>query len=631
MTETLPLRDRYVGLIDEIVQMTLKGKIRSKEQVYQMLVKAIEAGTGEVFEHCLGDQLVATQRQIEIQTDEFKLAKANRILRALQTIQGEWQRWQAQNQSDEVIAIALEQIILADSASRLSAFLRSIDPNHPHSLNLDELNLAWRSLARFANRRAEAEHKVELLKISEGIDWGLQSWEQVQEYLVSWIYDQSREQIGFSGTPEQQGPWALWAKHSIHPLPQALFKTLSLGRSPADFAASCGAIDLNTWVELAILLQFLQRGLVSWFDKLVYDSKVGSKLSISAFLEFAILWSQLANGFDRATLLTTQQRSRYSHGAFQVTIQILRTFAQREYFPLYGGVFASFSPAHTREALLYLDEPLRQVEGTQGKARILTLLAFSLRVHGQYDRANQLHQEALEIARTGNDRVCETANLNHLSRNCAAQKHYAEAVNYSQRALILSRQVGDRLGEANALVNVGYSEVLLAQQRESGDPDVYESAINYLQQGLKLAERLGDRQSQALCFSSLGIAHILLDQPQAAIAYLESCIQAAQFSGDLYLKGLSLAYLAEAYYRLQDSPKALWTGALGMYLLEQISAREWRQAAGLLTILQGQMGEAPFQDVLQKNRSQIIAVIGVDGYDHLPELLRKYRHDGMMG
>jgi tetratricopeptide (TPR) repeat protein len=625
MTETPPLRDRYLELIDQIVQTTLKGKIRSKEQIFQMLVQGVSTGTGEIFERCLGDQLAATQRQVDIQTDEFKLAKANRILRALQTIESEWQRWQEQNQSDDAIVAALQNIILAEPSNRLDAFLRVLDPNHPQSLNLDELKLASQALIRLANRRSEPDLKAELLQIAEGIAQGLQSWNRLQEHLVSWIYEQSKGQLGFEGTSSgQPGPWGIWAKYSTSPHLHALFQALASNRSITELAAQYSAIDLKAWVELAITLQLLQRGLVSWFDKLVYDSKVGSKLSISTFLAFAVIWSQLANGFNQSTALGSSEKTRFANGSFFVTLQTLRTFAQRDYFPLYGGVYASFSPTQARDALIYLDEPLRQVDGTQEKARIVTLLAYSLRIQGNYDRANSLHQEVLEIARRGNDLPCEIANLNHLSRNCVAQKKYAEAVNYSQRALILSRQAGDRPGEANALANLGYSEVLQAQQLEQADPEIYQTAISYLQQGLKLSERLGDRQSQALCLSSLGIAYILLEQPQVALTYLEGAMQAAQFSGDLYLQGLNLVYLAEAYYHLQDTGKAVHTASIGMYLLEQISAREWRQAAGLLTILQGQLGTEAFQTTLRQHRTQILAVIGVDGYDHLPELLDKY-------
>ena len=95
----------------------------------------------------------------------------------------------------------------------------------------------------------------------------------------------------------------------------------------------------------------------------------------------------------------------------------------------------------------------------------------------------------------------------------------------------------------------------------------------------------------------------------------------------MYLQGRNLAYLAEANYQIANYEKAVYTGSLGMYLLEQIAADEWRQPAGLLTIIRGQMGIDKFQLLLQQNRPKMIAVIGVDGYDHIPKLLVKYQED----
>ena len=618
----LPLRDRYANLIDEIVQTTLKGKIRSQSQVYEMLLQGVTSGTGEIFELALGDRLTTLQGQVQTQTDELKLAKATRSLRALKTIQTEWERWQAQNQVTAAIAAAMQQITTAEPSDRLTALLRAIDPNRPQSLNLQQLQQLSIALQQRATQTEVIETQSSLRQLSDGIARGAASWQRLQEHLVSWMYAQQGP-LGFEAASEQRGPWALWAKQVSSPLPQALFHTLALNQSVTELAAQQHT-NLSDWVELAVILQYLQRGLVNWFDQQAYDVKAGSKLSISTFLTFAALWSQLGNGFSHATDLNVNSSQYLSAGCSQVILQILRTFAQQTYFPLYGGIFTSFSGSYLRDALSYLDEPLRQVEGTQEKARILTLLGYSQRALGQYDQAHKFHQQALEIARAAGDVRCEIANLNHLSRTYVAQKIYAEAVSYSQRALILSRQAGERLGEANALTNFGYSEVMQASLLEQATPETYETAIHYLQQGLKLSEQLGEIQSQALCCSSLGIAYLVLSQPQAAIKYLEDGLQTAQVSGDVYLRGLNLANLAEAHYSLQNSAKAVYTGCLGMYLLEQIASTEWRRPAGLLTILQGQLGEA-FQTLLAQHRSQIITVIGVDGYDYIPQLLERYK------
>ncbi|MEQ9551711.1 MAG: tetratricopeptide repeat protein [Coleofasciculus sp. G3-WIS-01] len=622
MTNSVPLRDRCFQLIDEIVAATLKGKIRSKRQVYQKLASGVSSGTGEMFERCLDERHSSTQEEIDNPASELKQAKAIRAQRALNMISSEWERVQQENQVSVAIATATQGITQADQSERLTAFVRAIDPNREPVLNLSQLAQLAKTLQQEATASSDSDGATELEQLAKGITGGLAAWGNLENDLVSWIYEQSQGSLGFEELSQQRGPWGLWAKKVNRPLPQSLFQALAHNRPLDEWIRQQPTLELDAWVEITVVLQWLQRRLVSWFDQRVYNSKMGARLSISTFIVFAVIWSQIALALNQATV---PQRERLIDSCFQVTLQILRTFAQREYFPLYGGVFASLSGNYLRNAMDYLDEPLRRVEGTQEKARILTLLGYSQRAQGRYDRATQFHQQALEIARSANDRPCEIANYNHLSRISVAQKNYAEAINYSQRGLILARQAGDKLGEANALANLGYSEVFQAQQ-QALDPDVYESAITYLQQGRQLLERLGDRQSQALCLCSLGIAYGVMQQPQEAITYLEQGWQAAQFSGDLYLQGLNLAYLAQAYYQLQNWSKTIYTGSLGGYLLEQIGTEDWRKAVGLLTILQGQLGGEVFQDLLQQQRSKILPLIGVDGYDYIPELLEKYRN-----
>lgn len=616
------MSDPHLKLIDEIVQMTLKGQIRSKEQVHQMLLQGVQPGTAELFERCLSDRLSTTQALVQSQTDELKLAKANRSLRALQTIQGEWERAQAHLRASELVVGAVQAIAAADPEARLLAFVQILDPNRTQVLSLPHLKQLAKALQQQVNNGSDWADKPQLQELTAGLRDGLTAWQRLEDHLVSWLYGQS--QLGFE-SPGQRGPWMLWANQVQSPLPQAVFQALALQQPLETALAQQSSLTLEDWVELAIVLQALQRGLATWFDQRVYSAQLGSKLSVATFLVFAILWSELAVAFRQYPGLSTPTQERLAQACFQVTLQILRTFSQREYFPLYGGVFASFTGAALRDALQYLDEPLRQAEGTQEKARILTLLGYSRQAQGQYTSAIAFHQQALEIARSADDSRCEIANLNHLSRINVAQKAYEEAINFSQRALILSRQTGDRLGEANALANLGYSQVLAAQEADQADLEAYETAIAYLDQGLKRSEQLQDRQSQALCASSLGIAQLVLGQPQAAIASLETGWQAAQFSGDLYLQGLNLAYLAEAHHSLQNVEAAIYTGGLGMYLLEQVGATEWRQPAALLTVLQGQLGQPQFETLLRQYRAQIIALIGVDGFDHIPQLLVNYQ------
>ncbi len=630
MTSAGSFSDRYFTLIDQIVTITLKGQLRSKEQIYQQLVKEIESGTGEVFERCLSQRLETTKTQVETAVDELKQARASRSLRAMQAIQGEWERYQKEQQSTGAIDSAKRSILAAPSGERFTVWLGYVDLNQENRLNFEALKQLVKALDKAVADQADQnnpELTPEIQQLTSGIRQGIESYQKLEDALIRWIYEVPTA-IGFEGTPTVSGPWKLWAER-VERVPKRLFQTIVERQSVAEAIRRQAALAPRDWVELVILLQSLQRALVAWFEKQPYDSKWGTQQSVATFLTFAAIWCELLNGFRDAVSLSSADRQQLSQGCFLALLQTLRGFSQQPYFPLYGGIFALLSTDYLKNALTYLDEPLKRVEGTQEKARILTLLGYSQRAFGQYERALAFHQEALEIARTADDQPCEIANLNHLSRIYLAQKNYGEAINHSQRALILARQKGDRLGEANALTNLGYSEVLAARELERMDSDSCEMAVSYLQQGLQLSEKLGDRQSQSLCYNSLGIAYVILEQPQVAIPFLEKGVQAALMSGDLYLQGLNFAYLAEAHHALAEREKTALAAFLGMYLLHQIGAIEWRQPAGLLSIMQGQIGELTFEQLRRQVRSEVVAVIGVDGYDHLPTLLGEYK--GSMG
>ena len=120
MSDSTSLPERYLAIIDQIVETTLKGQIRSKDQVYQMLVRGVSPGTGEIFERCLQDRLSATENQIKAEKDELKQARANRTLRALKTVEGEYSRWQKENRVSSAIASAARPI-----SPRVSSRIRS--------------------------------------------------------------------------------------------------------------------------------------------------------------------------------------------------------------------------------------------------------------------------------------------------------------------------------------------------------------------------------------------------------------------------------------------------------------------------------------------------------------------------
>lgn len=608
--------EQYSAFIEQIVTGTLKGQISSKEQVYQQLHRALQQGVGELFERALLERQTAVQALLE-GGSEFQQSKALRQSRALKVLAEAWQRWQQENQAKTASTDAIARLQGAAIAQRFSVMLQILDPNQTQAFNHRQINLLAEALVQTADET--------LKPLGHGLHQGLAAFAALEAHLIGWMYDAPQRAVGFESSRQQVSPWKYWAQHSRSPLAQALFLNQAENRSASELAIAQTQLNEADWLELVVLLRCMQGGLIAWFDKQPYSLTGGRNLAAMTFLTFALLWSELSNGFRANRSLPNDQAQQMTRVCFQLSLQILRTFAQRDNFPLYGGILASFSGDSFRETVSYLDQPLRALENTQEKARILTLLAYSWGWLGDMDRCLGLHQEALELAQAAGDQRCAIANLNHLSRAQLKRQDYEAAIALSQRALIQARQTGDLTGEAQALVSAACAEVRQAQAQERPDGSRLAFAIEQLRNGLQRTEKMGDRISQALCYNALGLAYLLLGRNRAAQEALEQAIKLAQHTGNAELHGLGQTYLAEALYQQNEPTAALYHGCLGMYLLEQRGIQEWCQAAGLVSIIEGQQGAEAFDQALQAHRSQLIALIGVDGFDYLPLLLKRYR------
>ncbi|MGB3534525.1 MAG: tetratricopeptide repeat protein [Microcoleaceae cyanobacterium] len=616
-------RDRYIIFIDEIITLVLKGKIASKQIIYRRLVDELKPGTGEIFERCLMEKSSNLEQTVKTESDELKQAKATRQLRAIKLLQQAWEQWQKKYQAQSQCDVAVQQIIAAPPEERLGILLQVLDPNQSYIFKHPQIQQLAQSLQQAAEELTDRSEAFELRQYAAGLIEGLTAITELEPHLISWIYDLPNRAVGFGEVAANSGPWASWAKQVSHPLAKELFNQQAHNQSAAAVILAQNTINLKDWVGLIVLMRDVQLGLVTWFDKQAYSAQLGIDLSGVTFIVFAMVWSELSQGFQTVPL--SSEKEQLSQACFQMTLQILRAFAARPNFPLYGGVFASFSGNNFRDTIDYLDRPLNFVENIQEKARILTVLGYSQQWMGNPQKALDFHKEALELSRQTQDRTCEVANLNHLSRLNWQNNDYNSAINQAQRSLILARQIGDKKGESYSLVSLGFCEIIIARQQRTVTLEQLESSINYLQQGLKLSEKLKDLLNQAVSLIGLGIASVSLEQPLQAVPFLEQGLTIVQKVGDRNLQTLGHAYIAEAYYQLQREELAIYHGCLGMYLLEQQGNIQWQQTAAIVMILQGRVGEEKFNASLAKYRSQLIAQIGVDGFDYLPNLIARYR------
>jgi tetratricopeptide (TPR) repeat protein len=612
------IQARYSNLIERIVQNSLSGDIRSGEQVYSLIVDELEPTTEAVFSDCLGSQIDRTEQQAQI-ADTRTQALANRTRRTLQTIEVAWQRYQQEISAQDSVANAIFRITRAAPTDRLASLVASLTPQQPHSLPLPHLEQLARSLA---SAPCEGDTRSTLQQYATGIEQGVRSWKAIDRHLVSWLYSPHR--IG-EDTSKAKSPWGLWATQPIGPLPQQLFQALHRQVSLEDWASRGDRFSLSDWVELVLVLQRAQHGLIRWADQQQAAAEPSAQQLLSAlYLGFASTWVQLGQGIARCTNLNSQTREQFSQVALTIGLQFLRQFTQHPQFPLYGNAHHTPDNKSLCDALRYLSQPLNQPEARQEKARILTVVGSLVVLSGKCAEAEKLHQQALELAQATDDAVCSVANLNHLSRIATMQSQCSVAIDHAQHALILARQVGDAQGEANALMNLGAASASQAQLMES-PVSGYADAMEHLTAAIDKAQVLGDQRCEGICANALANLCIHIGHPAEGLRWLQTGFKATSTCGDLYLQARHFTCMAEACQQVAHPGDAIFAACLGLYYFDRINWREWRQPAALLTQLKQRLGQR-FDQLLSQELAEIVRQIGADGFAQITRRLEEYGH-----
>ena len=169
---------------------------------------------------------------------------------------------------------------------------------------------------------------------------------------------------------------------------------------------------------------------------------------------------------------------------------------------------------------------LDHATATGQHARVIALtagLAGLLRRDGPWADAITRHTAAIQAARHLGDRLGQANALNDLGDVRWLTGDYPAAAQALEQALGIYRDLGDRLGQANALHDLG------AVRRLTGD---YPAAAQALEQALGIYRDLGDRLGQANALSDLGVVRQLTGDYPAAAQALEQALGIYRDLGD---------------------------------------------------------------------------------------------------
>ena len=222
----------------------------------------------------------------------------------------------------------------------------------------------------------------------------------------------------------------------------------------------------------------------------------------------------------------------------------------------------------------------------------LRALGLVLVTQGDYAGARVYLERALQMSRQDGDRRGEASTLRELGVAFWKQGDYAGARACHEESLRACRETGDRHREGLALVGLGGVSVF---------EDDCSGALDYSEQALRIFREIGDRVGQVRALDRLSMVSVFLGDYARAMDYFERALLILREAGTPHqhiraLFGLSLVYMdlgdyAGARAHAEQMPRIsretgewvalplAFLGLLSHHLGDDQAAREYSQEA----------------------------------------------------
>ena len=188
----------------------------------------------------------------------------------------------------------------------------------------------------------------------------------------------------------------------------------------------------------------------------------------------------------------------------------------------------------------------------------------------QFRESLQSSQQALQRYRQLRDRQGEAQSLVNLGLAYDALSKYPEAIEVYQQSLTISREIGNRQGEAASLTNLGLVYDVLGS---------YPEAIEFHQQSLSIFREIGNRRGEAASLTYLGLVYSHLGNYSKAIEFYQQSLPIAREINDRLREAEALGNLGNAYDALGNYGKAIEFHQQSLVIARRIGNRLGEAAA----------------------------------------------------
>jgi tetratricopeptide (TPR) repeat protein len=178
----------------------------------------------------------------------------------------------------------------------------------------------------------------------------------------------------------------------------------------------------------------------------------------------------------------------------------------------------------------------------------LIRLGNAYRSQGNYVKAIDNYEKSLTITRDIGNRNGEAACIGSLGNAYSSQGNYVKAIDNYEKSLTITRDIDDRNGEATCLTNLG------AAYSAQGN---YVKAIDNYEKSLTIRRDIGDHNGRVNCLINLAAVYCAQEDYVAAIDYYERLLPITRDISDRNGEAACLTNLGAAYSAQGDYVKAI--------------------------------------------------------------------------
>ncbi|MCX8080238.1 MAG: tetratricopeptide repeat protein [Bacteroidia bacterium] len=167
-----------------------------------------------------------------------------------------------------------------------------------------------------------------------------------------------------------------------------------------------------------------------------------------------------------------------------------------------------------------------------------------------YSKAMEHYLRALKIKEEIGDKMGQADNLRNIGIVYCSKGDYSRGLEYYLRALKINEEVGYKMGEADNLGNIGF---VYMQQGDSASrtgntrlaAEKYSRAMEHYLRALKIKEEIGDKIGQAINLGNIGALYLKQKKYSSAETYMKKAVKLNKEVGAIY-------FLLEDYLNLSE-------------------------------------------------------------------------------